>query len=136
MLKKIRFELKQGQGKYFLLPVEFLSEDIPFEVKRTYFIISENEQTQTGQHAHFEEKEVFLVIKGSAELASLDEKGGEYTVSLQAGEAVYVPQKIWHGFSKLEPNTVICAFSSTHFKSDRSDYLEDKKEYVRQFIVS
>lgn len=131
MLRKFNFELKQGQGDYQLLPVEFYAEQIPFEVKRTYFILSGETETQTGQHAHYEEEEVFLVVKGRVDLVSLDENGEEYILPLIQGEAVYVPNQVWHGFLKLEAGTVLTAFSSTHHQSDRSDYLDNKQEYLK-----
>ncbi len=130
MLQKTKFDFFQGQGEYQLLPVEFFEEEIPFKVKRTYFIVAENKETQTGQHAHYEEEEVFLVVKGFAELVSIDAQGIEYSIKLNPGEAVYIPAMIWHGFKKIDSNTVIAAFSSTHHKADRSDYFEDKDEFV------
>lgn len=130
MLQKFQFNLIKGQGDYQLIPVEFLPEQIPFEVKRTYFIVSESE-TNTGQHAHFEEKEVFLVIKGQANLISIDQNGEEYEINLKQGEAVYIANLVWHGFKNIESNSVICAFSSTHHNSDRSDYLEDKEKFLK-----
>ena len=130
MLQKTKFDFIKGQGDYQLLPVEFFEDQIPFEVKRTYFILSNNVETQTGQHAHYEEEELFLVLKGGVELISIDEQGIEYSMNLNLGEAVYIPTMIWHGFKKMEPNTVIAAFSSTHHKVDRSDYFEDKEKFV------
>ena len=72
MLQKTKFDFIKGQGDYQLLPVEFFEDQIPFEVKRTYFILSNNVETQTGQHAHYEEEEIFLVLKGGVELISID----------------------------------------------------------------
>lgn len=130
MLKKTKFDFIKGQGDYQLLPVEFYEDQIPFEVKRTYFIVAGDKETQTGQHAHYEEEEVFLILNGGAELISLDENGLEYSLVLNLGDAVYVPKMIWHGFCNIQPNTVIVAFSSTHHKADRSDYLENREKFL------
>ena len=130
MLEKTQFNFIKGQGNYQLLPVEFYEDQIPFDVKRTYFIVAGDKETQTGQHAHFEEEEVFLILNGGAELISLDENGIEYSLVLNSGDAVYVPKMIWHGFKKIQAKTVISAFSSTHHKADRSDYFEDKEAFI------
>lgn len=131
MLQKFSFEFKQGQGDYKLLPVEFLPEQIPFEVKRTYFILGGESRTQTGQHAHFQEREVFLVIQGEAELISLDSDQKPYTLLLKQGEAIYIPNLVWHGFKNIQSGSIICAYSSTHHNPDRSDYLEDITKFLK-----
>lgn len=130
MLQKQVFNFIKGQGDYHLLPVEFFKEQIPFEVKRTYFVVADETETQTGQHAHYEEEEVFLIVKGSAVLISIDENGEDVEIELKAGEAVYIPKMMWHGFRQIASESVIAAFSSTHHEADRSDYLEDREEYV------
>ena len=134
MLKKTKFDFIKGQGDYQLLPVEFFKEQIPFEVKRTYFVLSNDKETLTGQHAHYEEEEVFLLLKGGAKLISLDKDNQEYSITLKPGEAVYVPKMVWHGFVNLLPDTVIAAFSSTHHKHDRSDYLENRDVYFSKYL--
>lgn len=128
-LKKFVMDFKQGRGDYGLLPVEFKKPHIPFDVKRSYFLISGSD-CETGQHAHYDEEEVFLVLTGEAELISLDSDGVEYTIPLKSGEAVYVPNKVWHGFKSIKEGTVVTAFSSTHHKPDRSDYIEDKEKFI------
>ena len=132
MFQKTTFNFIKGQGDYHLLPVEFFKEQIPFEVKRTYFILANETQTQTGQHAHYKEEEVFLVLKGKVNFVSIDKNGKEIMIELVGGEAVYVPKMVWHGFQKIAPQTVIVAFSSTHHEADRSDYLEDREEYISE----
>lgn len=130
MFQKTQFNFIKGQGNYQLLPVEFYQKNIPFEVKRTYFILAEEIETQTGQHAHYEEEEVFLMLKGSAELISIDPNGKDLFLELKAGEVIYLPKMTWHGFQKIQPNSIIVAFSSTHHQADRRDYLENRAEYL------
>ncbi len=136
-LEKFNLDIKQGRSNYGILPVEFNTDPnskIPFEVKRTYFVIANDENCVTGQHSHYEEKEVFLVLRGEADFLSLDENANEYVINIKPGEALYVPNGVWHGFKKIVANTVIAAFSSTNHNPDRSDYLEDKNQFIQKYI--
>jgi dTDP-4-dehydrorhamnose 3,5-epimerase-like enzyme len=129
-LEKILIEKKQGRSSYSILPVEIDGSIIPFDVKKTYFVIGEGTDSVSGQHSHIDEKEFFLVLKGNAKFVSIDSDDNEYEIELNETEGLYVPNLIWHGFSHLSADCVIIAYSSEHYRPDRSDYIEDRNIYL------
>ena len=114
--------------KFTLTPLE-LKEYINFEVKRVYFL---SEVTHdTGEHCHLEEEELFIMIQGSCTV-SIDKGNGKEDVQMVGGEtAIYVPSYVWHGFKNLSKDAVIFALSSTNYRPDRSDYIEDYDAYLK-----
>lgn len=124
------WQLKTFTGKgYALTPVEFKDQS-PFEVKRVYYIIRfDGPEIETGQHCHKIEEEVFIQAQGTSVLV-LDQGNGKEDVEIKEGDAVYVPNYVWHGFKNASPDCAIIALSSTNYTPDRSDYVENYDEYL------
>ncbi len=126
-----RFTLTTFTNRGFnLTPVE-LKDAIPFAVKRLYYFDAMKPADVTGEHCHREEQEVFIVAKGSV-MAIIDQGQGKENLRLSGpGEAIYVPNYVWHGFKDASPDCLVIALSSTNYRPDRSDYVEDYAEYLR-----
>lgn len=125
-----QWKMKTFSGKgYTTTPVEFFQE-VPFEVKRMYFMTKFNAEVHTGQHCHKIEEEVFIQGEGSITLI-LDRGNGKEEVFLEEGDAVYLSKYVWHGFKNPSDKAVLIALSSTNYSSDRSDYIEDYQEYLK-----
>ncbi len=129
-MKFNKFLVKTFDNKgYGLTPME-LREVAPFEVKRVYFF-DLKENLSTSQHCHKEELEVFVQIQGSSKII-VDRGNGKEEISLEKrGEAVYVPAYVWHGFVSTSADCLIMALSSTNYRADRSDYIEDYEAYLK-----
>ena len=117
------------QFKFTLTPLE-LKEFIDFEVKRIY-LVTNPEGGETSKHCHLEEKEFFVMVQGSC-IALIDKGDGIEEMELVGTKhALYVPNYVWHGFKNLSEDAILLALSSTNYKADRSDYIEDYDEYLK-----
>lgn len=106
-----------------------LKEFIDWEVKRVYFI--QDCKEATGQHCHKVEKELFILQRGSC-IAIIDRGNGKEEIPMSGpGDAVYVGNYVWHGFKNFSPDAMFLALSSTNYRPDRSDYIEDYDEYLK-----
>jgi len=99
----------------------------PLELKE---YISKINNAKTGAHAHYNEKEFFIVLKGDC-IIQIDEGNGLIDINLSENEGVYVSNKVWHHFEKMSSDCLICAVSSTNYSPDRSDYIEDYEEFLK-----
>ncbi|MDP2656334.1 MAG: FdtA/QdtA family cupin domain-containing protein [bacterium] len=127
-IQKVLLKTFTNRG-FNLTPVE-LAEVVPFEVKRIYFFDDMKPEDETGQHCHKIEEEFFIQMKGTSS-AFIDQGNGVEEFPLKAGEALYVPSYIWHGFKNASPDSLVTALSSTNYSPDRSDYIEDYEEFVK-----
>ncbi len=130
MLFKI-LPLKIFTNKIFHLTPFELKDQVPFEVKRVYWV-TQSAGIPTGQHCHFEEQEVFVCVAGTM-TAVIDQGQGREIFEMKEGDAVYVPNFVWHGFENFSADAVLLAFSSTNYSADRSDYCEDYEVYVSSY---
>ncbi len=114
--------------RYTLHPME-LAEYVDFPILRVYWIVCP--QAPTGAHCHREEQELFFLIQGSA-TAELDAGKGLQDIPLNAGaEAILIGNYVWHHFKNFSSDAILVALSSTTYRPDRSDYIEDYDAFKR-----
>lgn len=129
MFKKITLKTLHTAHKSHLTPVEF-DQVVPFKVKRLYYF-NVGPGGKTGEHCHKTEQEVFFQVQGSA-TAIIDRGNGKEEIRLNSpGDAIYLPNFVWHGFKDATPDCLILAVSSTNYADDRSDYIEDYTAYLK-----
>jgi len=124
------FTLNNIDASNFTMTALELQKYIDFEVKRIYFITSPKTGI-AGQHCHYHEKELFIVVQGNV-TAVIDKGSGKEEIILSGPKnAMYVPNYVWHGFKNISKSAIILAVSSTNYNPDRSDYLEDYDKYIK-----
>ena len=104
-----------------LVPIE-QDKNIPFSVKRLYWIFGVKNKKPRGQHAHYETEQVFISLKGVCKVSCSDgftKKDFELTSPFQG---LYMPAMIW-GEQIYDENTIVLVLASTFY--DRDDYIED-----------
>lgn len=122
-----KLSLKVVANEKAVYSIAEFKDYIDFEAKRIYFI--QNCKQATGQHCHKEEKELFIMIKGKA-TAIIDQGQGREEILFESpGDALYVGNYVWHGFKDFSADAVLLAVSSTNYREDRSDYIEDYDIY-------
>lgn len=130
MKKKFEvFQLKKVQAPHFVMsPIE-LKDYIDFDVQRVYYITKPT--GGTTQHCHKVEKEMFIMVQGTA-TAVIDQGKGIEEILLQSPtSAFYCANYVWHGFKDFSADAVLLALSSTNYRPDRGDYIEDYTEYLK-----
>lgn len=125
---QLQLQFSEKNGKTYSI-ADQLQQYIDFPIKRFYII--QGAPTDTGQHCHKEEKEFFVMVKGSC-TAVIDRGNGKEDILLQGPVgSIYVPNYVWHGFKNFSEDAIILAVSSTVYKADRSDYIEDYDAYLK-----
>ena len=116
-----------------LIPIDLLKE-IPFEIKRIYFIKDVPTNTMRGGHAHLIEKEAFFCISGSC-VMKIDQNGeGKKKYFLnEPTKVIFVDNNVWHEFEKFSPGTILVALSSTEYLPGKKNYLQDYDNFCQQF---
>ena len=105
-----------------------LQDYVDWDVKRIYFV---QRSKETGQHCHFKENELFMLVKGSCTAVIDYGKGIEKIKFTSPGDALIVGNHVWHGFKDMSDDAILLAVSSTNYTQDRSDYCEDYEGYQK-----
>jgi dTDP-4-dehydrorhamnose 3,5-epimerase-like enzyme len=107
-------------------------KNIPFKIKRTYWIYDVPGGEVRGGHAYKENQEFIVALSGSFDVI-LDNGKERKTFSLNRSYyGLYVPKGIWRQMQNFSTNSLALILASTKF--DTSDYIHDYvlfKEFVR-----
>ena len=110
-----------------LTPVEG-EKDIPFRIRRVYWIYDVPGGAVRGGTAYRTLEEVFIALSGSFDLTVDDGRGSTVRQTLNRGYyGVYVPSMMWRRLSNFSTNAVCLILASKHF--DEGDYI-DYDEYL------
>jgi len=103
-------------------------KDIPFEIKRVFWIYDVPGGEQRGGHAYREADEFIVALSGSFDVV-LDNGKNKQTYCLNRSyTGVYVPKMTWREMNNFSTNAVALVLTSTEF--DNNDYIRDYAEFV------
>jgi oxalate decarboxylase/phosphoglucose isomerase-like protein (cupin superfamily) len=103
------------------------SNQIPFEIKRTYWIYDVPGGEARGSHAYKENEEFIVALSGSFDVV-LD-NGQEKTIySLNRSYyGLYVPKMYWREMNNFSTNSLALIVSCAEF--DETDYIRNYDEF-------
>ena len=101
---------------------------IPFEIKRTYWIYDVPGGESRGGHAYKMTDEFIIAISGSFDVTVDDGKEKRTFTLNRSYYGLYIPKGLWRTMDNFSTNSLALEFASTHY--DRSDYIEDYNEYI------
>lgn len=109
--------------------LSFLEElkDVPFEVKRIYWLNDIPEQQVRGGHAHKTGHQVIICTHGSVEvvLESQTEERLSYTLD-QPNIGLYIPP-MWWGKMLFKDKAMLLGLASDEFSEE--DYIRNREEF-------
>ena len=127
LYKLLKFnELGDHRGK--LVVVES-NKDIPFEIKRIFYIYGTDSTAVRGQHANRNSEFVFINVAGSSKVKISDGVHEEIVVLDEPGAGVYMPKMVWKEMYDFSPDSVLLVLSNTHY--DGNEYIRDYDEYLK-----
>ena len=102
---------------------------VPFEIKRTYWLYDVPGGETRGGHAYFQNQEFIIALSGSFDVV-LDDKNEKKIFSLNRSYyGLYVPQGIWREMENFSSNSFALEFSSTLY--DENDYIRDYNQFLK-----
>lgn len=119
--KLIEF-VERGDSNGKLVAIES-SKDVPFEIKRIFYIYGTTPDTVRGRHANKKSEFVLVNLKGSCKVRLYDDSE-EYIVTLdKPNVGVYVPKMVWKDMYDFSKESLLLVLSNEHY---------DEIEYVRK----
>lgn len=105
-------------------------EDIPFDIKRAFYIYGADSKSIRGQHANRESEFVLINVAGTSKVKVKDGEGNEAIYFLQKPHmGIYLPSMVWKDMYDFSPDSVLLVFASTHYKAD--EYIKDYELFVK-----
>lgn len=109
------------------------AQDIPFEIKRVFYMYGSSKGIMRGQHANRKSEFVLINVAGQSKIRITDGKE-EMIINLDKPmSGVYIPKMIWKDMYDFSPDSVMLVLASTHY--DDSEYIRDFNEYLADINV-
>lgn len=126
-VKKYLFQ-QHGDARGQLVALEEL-KDIPFEIKRVYFMYDTVEGVRRGYHAHRKLEQILFCVHGSCKI-HLDNGHEKKEVILDRPyEGLYIANNMWREMYDFSPDAVLMVLASEYYSED--DYIRDYDEFMK-----
>ncbi len=121
---------QKGDDRGHLVIVEG-QKDIPFDIKRVFYIYGSDSDVVRGQHANRESEFVLINVAGTSKIRVKDGKGNEAVYSLNRPHTgIYLPKMVWKDMYDFSEDSVLLCLASTHY--DPSEYIRDYNTFVEE----
>lgn len=125
-VRMLEFE-QMGEKDGHLVVVEG-NDNIPFDIKRVFYIYGSDKGVVRGKHANRNSEFVLINVAGMSKVRVRDGFGNDVVFSLNRPHTgIYLPRMVWKEMYDFSENSVLLCLSSEHYNS--SEYIRDYKEF-------
>lgn len=110
-----------GDHRGSLVALEAM-KNIPFDIKRVYYIFGSDSYTPRGFHAHKQLQQVAICVAGKCRMV-LDDGHKKEEVWLDSPNKGLSIGALWHEMHDFSPDCILLVLASDHY--DESDYIRD-----------
>jgi len=103
------------------------NNDIPFDIKRVYYITKVSEGVRRGFHAHKNLKQLLFCPYGRIQLTLESEYGREEVELSDPSVGIIIEKCTWREMVWLQKDSVLCVAASDYY--DSNDYIRDYDEF-------
>ena len=102
--------------------------DIPFEIKRVYYMYETVNGVVRGRHAHKSLEQILICIHGTCKIL-LDNGSEKKVVPLEKPyEGLYISNDMWQEMYDFSTDAVLLVLASQPY--DETDYIRDYDEFL------
>lgn len=123
---KLASKKDSKRGNLFIATAE---DNIPFKIRRAYFMTNLTRVKVRGDHAHKKTTQAIFPIKGSFVL-NLDDGKKKQKITLKNPEVgVILGPKLWHSMSHFSKDCSILVLADDYYKE--SDYFREYQDFLK-----
>lgn len=128
-IKILRF-LDLGDERGNLVVVEGSGVDIPFEIKRVFYIYGSDAEVIRGRHANRKTEFVMINVSGKSKV-KIDNGYEKRIIELDCpGMGLYLSTMVWKDMYDFSADSVLLVLASEHY--DAEEYIRDYDAYIRE----
>lgn len=125
----IKYEFPpHGDDRGQLVAIEAM-KDLPFAVKRVYYIYDTLPGVRRGFHAHLNLQQILLCVNGSCKIHLDDGKDTAEVTLDKPNEGLYIANNMWREMYDFTPGTVLLVLASEYY--DEADYIRNYDAFLK-----
>lgn len=103
-------------------------KELPFEVKRMFFVKNVPVNVERGNHAHKKNKQLLICVAGNIKVITYDGFTRHENI-MEANDCVYIKEMIWDSQIFLNKEALLLVLASEPY--NKEDYITDFTEFKR-----
>jgi len=104
------------------------NKNIPFEIKRVYYLTGTKPGVPRGFHAHKELEQIAVCVSGNCRMIMDDGHRKEEAWLDSPSKAIRIGKMIWHEMHDFSLDCVLLVLASEHY--DESDYIRNYSDFI------
>ena len=121
---------EMGDERGNLVVAEGNGKDVPFEIKRIFYIYGSDDKVIRGIHANRHTQFVLINVSGESKVRVDDgDRKEEYHLN-KPKMGLYIDKMIWKEMYDFSKDSVLLVLCSTHY--DESEYIRDYDVYLSE----
>ena len=117
-----------GDDRGQLIAIEE-QKDLPFDIKRVYYIYDTKEGVRRGFHAHRNLEQILVCVHGSCKIMLDNGKEQETVVLDNPSDGLYIANNMWREMFDFSPDAVLLVLASEYY--DEADYIRNYDDFLK-----
>lgn len=127
-IQLLKFDVK-GDERGSLIALEE-NYNVPFDVKRVYYIFGTEQGVRRGYHAHKNLKQLAICVSGSCTFL-LDNGTQQKHIALSSPtQGLLIEGLIWREMYNFSPDCVLMVLADAYY--DEADYIRDYNDFIQE----
>lgn len=126
-VKLLEFRINCSEDGY-LIAIEN-SKEIPFDIKRVFYIYGTKEGIVRGKHANRESRFVLISLAGSCKVRTHDGINEEFFLLDSPEKALYLDKMVWKDMYEFSKDSVLLVLTDQPYSS--SEYIRSFEEFLK-----
>ena len=119
-----------GDERGSLVVAEGSGKDIPFEIKRVFYMYGSDPTVVRGQHANRKTEFVLINVSGTSKV-KVDNGVEQAVIELNRPRmGLYLKTMLWKDMDDFSPDSVLLVLASEHY--DGEEYIRNYEEYLKE----
>lgn len=106
------------------------TKNVPFDIKRVYYMFNTQEGIRRGFHAHKELIQLAIPVKGSCKFL-MDDGREKVNITLDnPASGLLIEPMVWHEMYDYSDDCVLLVLASDYY--DEADYIRNYEAFIKQ----
>ena len=127
-IERIRLQ-QHGDQRGMLIALEE-NRNVPFDIRRVYYLFATKGDVHRGQHAHRHLNQLAITVRGSVTFLLDDGSGPAEVVLDDPSHGLLLGRMVWRELYDFSDDCVLMVLADQLY--DRSDYITDYAQFLQE----
>lgn len=124
---------RHGDQRGYLVAIEG-NRDIPFDIKRIFYIFGSDSSVVRGRHSNRKSEFVLINVCGSCRVRTVEMDGQVQEFLLNKPHTgIYLPKMVWKDMYEFSEDSILLCLSSEHY--DNEEYIRDYDAFLKELHI-